>query len=150
MDVNTRTPDRLYVSTKAKELVDSLDEREYFGLGKSTINRAELFLFAMALGVESGMATQVMNPYSGGFILDKSIDSKTRSIMYAQCLFALTDPDNDLDSITDKGRVYKAAEQYANTGFEIIEDYVKTKKTTELVLNLFLELDEQYTSVLPI
>lgn len=147
MDISARTPDRLYVSTKAKELVDHLDSLDYFGLGKASINRSELFLFAMALGAETCMETQVVNPYSGGLILDKSIDSKTRSIIYAQCLASLSNPDKELDSITDKSRVYKMAEQYANTGFEIIEDYVEKKKASDLVFDLFLELDDQYTSL---
>lgn len=143
----TKTPDRLYVSTKAKELVDRLDELDYFGLGKVTINRSELFLFAMALGAEVGMETQVVNPYTGGFVLDKSIDSKTQAVMCAQYLASFSDPEKELDNIMDKGRVYKMAEQYANTGFKIIEDYIENKKANDLVIDLFLELDDQYAKL---
>lgn len=148
MDTVIKTPDRLYVSTKAKELTDRLDENDYFGLGKATINRSELFLFAMALGVEAGAKTQVVNPYTGGFILDKSIDSKSQAIMYAQYLTSFSDPEKDLDNILDKGHVYKLAEQYANTGFKIIEDYLENKKASDLIIDLFLELDDKYLDLM--
>jgi hypothetical protein len=147
MDNNTKAPDRLYVSTKAKELADRLDTNDYFGLGKASINRSELFLFAMALGVETGLDTQIINPYSGGLILDKSIDNKTRSLMHAEFLFSFSDPNKELDRITDKGGVYKMAEQFANTGFQILEDYIEKKKATDLVYDLFLELDERYNKL---
>ncbi len=147
MENTSKTPDRLYISTKSKELIDKLDESNYFGLGKSTINRSELFLFAMALGIELDIETQFTNPYPGGLILEKSIDNKTIAIMYSECINTLSDPDNELDLITDKGRLYKLAEHLANTGFEVIDDYVKTKKPTELLLDLLIELDEQYEKI---
>ena len=47
---------------------------------------------------------------------------------YARFISFLKDPDNGLDAITDKGQVVKMSEQYANTGFKIIADYVDNKK----------------------
>ena len=67
--------------------------------------------------------------------------------MYAQYIVSLKDPDNELDSIGEKSHVYKTAEQYANTGFEIIADYFNTKKPEDLVWDLFLELDTQYEEI---
>jgi len=148
MENITKKPDRLNVSSKAKDLADRLDELGYFGLGKTTISRSEMFLFAMALGVETGIETQITNLYSGGLILDSSIDNITRSIMHALFLDSFLDPENELDNITDKGRVYKMAEHYANTGFEIIADYVEKKKDSDLVFDLILELDDQYAKLL--
>ena len=48
------------------------------GLGLKSITRSELFLYAMSLGVESETKTVVTNPYTGGLVLDKSIDGKTQ------------------------------------------------------------------------
>ena len=39
------------------------------------------------------------------------------------------------------------AEQFANTGFQILEDYIEKKKATDLVYDLFLELDERYNKL---
>lgn len=80
-------------------------------------------------------------------ILEKSIDSKTQASMYAQFISLLSDPDNELDSIADKSQVYKMAEQYANTGFEIIADYFENKKQEDLLWDLFIELDTQYEEI---
>ncbi len=62
-------------------------------------------------------------------------------------VFFLKDPDNELDFIADKGHVYKMAEQYANTGFEIIADYIDKKRPDDLIWDLFLELDTQYEEI---
>jgi len=144
----SKIPDRLNYSTKAKQLIERIDEENYLGLGNKGITRSELFLFAMSLGIESKSQTEVKNPYAGGLILEKSIDSKTRSLMYSQFILSLIDPENELDIISDKAQVYKMAEQYANTGFEIIDDYMDNNKPEDLVWDLFLELDEQYEKMI--
>lgn len=146
MDIN-KTPDRLNYSTKAKQLLEKIDEVNYLGLGLKGISRSELFLFAMSLGVESKTKTEVVNPYAGGLMLDKSIDSKTQASMYSQFIYQLKDPNSQLETVAEKSIVYKMAEQYANTGFEIIADYFEKKKPEDLIWDLFLELDSQYIEI---
>ncbi len=146
----SKNPDRLNYSTKAKQTLDKVEELNYMGLankGGAGVSRSEIFLFAMALGVESKSPTEVKNPYAGGLVLDKSIDSKTQAAIYAQFISQLSEPENELDEITKKGEVYKLAERYANTGFECIEEYIDTKKPETLVWDLFLELDAQYETL---
>ncbi len=142
-----KIPDRLNYSTKSKQMLEKIDDVNYIGLGLKGTTRSELFLFAMALGVESKTKTEVVNPYSGGLILDKSIDGKTQASMYSQFISLLKDPENELDTVVDKSSVYKMAEQYANTGFEIIADYLDKKKPEDLVWDIFLELDTQYNEI---
>jgi hypothetical protein len=145
-----KNPDRLNYATRAKLALDKIEESNYMGLanrGGAGVSRSEIFLFAMALGVESKSPTEVKNPYAGGLVLEKSIDSKTKAAMYSQFIFQLSDPENELDEITKKSEVYKLAEQYANTGFECIEEYLDTKNPEMLVWDLFLELDEQYNAL---
>jgi len=142
-----RTPDRLNYSQNANRIIERIDSTNYMGLGVNKLTRSELFLFAMALGVESHHKTPLSNIYTGGLVLDKSIDSKTRACMFAQYINELPNPDDHLDSITDKGNVYKVAEQYANTGFEILDDYLNNKKPFDLALELFIELDEAYERI---
>lgn len=143
----TKIPDRLEYSVKANQLIEKLDDENYMGLGTKSITRSALFLFAMALGVETKSPTELKNKYSGGLVLDKSIDGKTQASMYANFITSLKDPENELDSVASKADVYKMAEQYANTGFEIIADYVENKKPDDLVWDLFLELDKQYEDI---
>jgi hypothetical protein len=143
----SRMPDRLNYSTEAQQLVKKIDDINYMGLGVKEITRSELFLFAMALGVEIKTTTEINNPYTGGLVLDKSIDSKTRAIIYSLFISMLQDPENQLDEVTDKSRVYKLAEQYANTGFEILENYFDKKRPDDLVWDLFLELDKKYEDI---
>jgi uncharacterized protein YozE (UPF0346 family) len=142
-----KIPDRLNYSTKSKQLLEKIDEINYMGLGLKKITRSELFLFAMSLGVESKTRTDIINPYTGGLILEKSIDGKTHALMYSQFIVSLKDPENELDKIADKEYVYKMAEQYANAGFEIIADYLENNKPDILVWTLFSELDQQYDNV---
>ena len=142
-----KAPDRLNYSTNAKKTLEKIDEINYMGLGK-VITRSELFLFAMSLGIEIDVKTEVVNPYSGGLILEKSIDSKTTAAMYSQFISQLKELDCELDSITDKGQVYNMAEQYANTGFEILADYFDNKKPEDLMWDMFLELDKQYDAII--
>lgn len=140
-----RKPDRLNISKNAKEIIDHIDDSNYFGLGDKDINRSELFLFAMALGKDT-IPTQLENTYPGGLVLEKSIDSTTLSCMYALMIAELKD--SDIDGITNKGVVFKKAQEYANTGFENLDDYMKTKKNQEdLAWELLAELDEQYSDI---
>jgi len=144
---SARIPDRLNYSTNAKKLLEKIDDANYMGLGVKVTTRSELFLFAMSLGVESGTPLEIVSPYQGGLVLEKSLDSSTLASMYGQFISLLTDPDNELDTVADKGQVYKMAEQYANTGFQIIADYFEKKKPEDLLWELFLELDIQYEAI---
>ena len=45
--------------------------------------------------------------------------------MYANFIKSLKDPENELDSIAIRLMYTRIAEQYANTGFEIIADILR-------------------------
>lgn len=141
MEVIYKHPDRINVSKSARETVSKIDETKYLGLQDSAINRSELFLFAMAIGVDT-VPTKLENTYPGGLILDKSIDSRMKALMYALFISKLSG--GDLDQITRKDAVYAMAQEYANTGFEILADYMNKKKDLDLIWELLEELDLQY------
>lgn len=141
-----KKPDRIFISKKARSIVDKIDEVKYLKLDQaSSTTRSELFLFAMAIGIDT-MPTKLEG--KDGLILDKYIDKdeKIKAILYANFISELTDKDM-LDNITDTQQVYSKAEEYANTGFEVIEDYMNTKKDTELMWDLIGELDGQYNDI---
>ncbi len=139
--------DRLSVSKAAQSIIERIDGANYFDLGKESISRSELFLFAMALGSDT-VPTRLDKLYPGGLVLEKSIDSATLAGMYA--LFIAGLEEDRLDDITDKGAVYKNAQEYANTGFENIDHYMQKKKNPEdLAWELLTEIDAQYAACFP-
>jgi hypothetical protein len=142
-----KAPDRIYTTIKVKDLTNAIDNAPYFGLERTSISRSELFLFAMALGSEA-IPTKLDSINSGGLVLEKSIDSRTKALMYALYIEHMPQK-NNLDSITNKGEVYNQAQEYANTGFEIIEGYMQQKKDQDLIWDLLVELDEQYEKEFP-
>jgi hypothetical protein len=98
----------------------------------------------MSLGSES-IPLKLDNIYTGGLLLEHSIESRTKSMMYALYIGKLED--RDIDEITQKASVYNLAQEYANTGFHIIEDYMGRKKDTDLIWELLAELDEKYCNI---
>lgn len=142
METGFKHPDRINISKKARESVVKIDEMQYLGLQDSAASRSELFSFAMAIGYDTTLPSKLENVYPGGLILEKSIDSCTRALMYA--LFIDKLGERDLDEITRKDAVYSLAQEYANTGFEVLEDYMGKKRDSDLVWELLEELDAQY------
>lgn len=136
-------PDRISTSKKARTIMKAIDDREYFGLQDNAITRSELFLFAMALGSETSPTTL---DNLDGLVLDKSIDPKTVASIYALFIDKSKAADN-LDAITHKDEVYMLAQEYANTGFENIEDYLQKKNDVDLMWELLDELDKQYAGL---
>lgn len=145
MEVKLNYPDRINISKKARGFVEKIDETKYFDLQDSAISRSELFSFAMAIGVDT-VPTKLENTYPGGLILDKSIDSCTKALMYA--LFIDKLDDGDLDEITKKDAVYSFAQEYANTGFEVLADYMIRVKDSDLIWELLDELESQYSEII--
>ena len=96
----------------------------------------------MALGIDT-IPTKLENINPGGFILDSSIDSTTRALLCAYFIGKLPNV-GMLDTVTNTEGLYNTAQEYANTGFEILEDYMDNKKDSELIWYLLEELDNQY------
>ncbi len=145
MEKTIKGPDRINYTKKAKSLIDKIDNSKFFCLNDNVTTRSELFAFAMAIGSDT-TRTKLENVYPGGLVLDKSIDMKTKALMYA--LYINNISDDNLDSITNKEAVYTMAQEFANTGFENLEDYYNTKKEVTLMWELLNELDKQYAKII--
>lgn len=137
-----KEPDRIYVSKHATKIIAKLDQKNYFGLSKNVITRPELFLFAMALGYEG--LPQKLDRIDGLF-LDKETEKvgTLKSLMYALFIKNLND-ENRLDEIDNTAEVYGLCQEYANEGFEILENYLQNKTEDELAISLIKENDETY------
>lgn len=140
----TKEPDRIYVTKEDKKIIENLDETNYLGLRNQDTTRSELFLFAMALGVEANTRVKLVN--QDGLTLSKSLSPEVKAIFFALFIKEVAGKEN-LDRIADQASVYQYAEEYANVGFNIIEDYQNNTKDTELCWTLLQELDEQYKEV---
>ena len=140
---NNQAPDRLYVTSSAKEFIDKLDEVNYFGL--KDITRTELFLFAMSLGVEHNIKTPLGTQSKVALILDKYVNNepKAKAGIYASYLAIVENASDNLDVIEDRSSVYKNAEEYANTGFELLEGYFSKSKQEDIAWDLFAEIEER-------
>lgn len=137
-----KNPDRINITKKAKSIVDKIDQSKYLGLEFPTTTRSELFILATAIGIDT-VPTKLENINPGGLILESSIDNTTRALMYAYFISKLPNV-NMLDNVTNKEYVYTTAQEFANTGFEILDDYIDHKKDSDLIWDLLEELDNQY------
>ena len=140
-DYFTKEPDRIYVTKEDKKIIEKLDTTNYFGLRLQDTTRSDLFLFAMALGVETHTREKLTN--SDGLTLSKSLTPELKAIFFALYVKEVAGKEN-LDKIADQASVFNYAEEYANVGFNIIEDYQKNHKDTDLSWIIMKELDEQY------
>lgn len=140
-------PDRLNITRKARNIITRVDQEKYFGLQINNTSRSELILFMMALGISAKTPTRLENTYPEALILENSITSRTISFMYA--LFIGILEDEDIDKITQKELVYDMAQQYANTGFEILEDEMNKMTDKKLMWNVIQELDNKYDELFP-
>ena len=137
----TKEPDRIYVTKEDKNIIEKLDSSNYFGLRNQDTTRSDLFLFAMALGVETNCKEKLKN--TDGLTLSKSLTPELKAIFFALYIQEFAGKDN-LDKIANQEAVFKNAEEFANVGFNIIEDYQKNYKDSDLCWILLKELDEQY------
>lgn len=99
-----------------------------------------LFLFAMALGMET-TPTEVKQPDT--FIRDEYVKTKHDAYLYASFIHDLDDKSN-LDVVSNKDLVYKMAQNYANTGFNLVSDMMQKKTEKVAELELIKEMDEAY------
>ena len=103
-----------------------------------------LFLFAMALGIESGIETDLSKPET--LVRGEYINTKNEAFLYSAFIGDMDDTE-DLEQLNNVGSIYSKAQKYANTGFKLINNYFE--KAEEIVrLELLQELDEAYDSIM--
>lgn len=114
--------DRLSIGTQYKELIDDFDKVDLLNMKKNG-ERADVFMIAFALGVNKGERTP--SKAKLGFILENSAKGKDSlmSFIYSVAVDELRKSGQE-NQITDTDIVYGIAEEYANTGFEIIKQMI--------------------------
>ena len=114
--------DRLSIGTQYKDLIEDFDRVDLLNM-KTNGERADIFMIALALGVNKGERTTSKSKL--GFILENSAKGKDSlmSFIYSVAVDELRKSGQE-NQITDTNVVYGIAEEYANTGFEIIKQMI--------------------------
>ena len=138
-----KDPDRVYVETKImNEVINAgLGEEGYLLLGKSTCQRADLFLFAMALGWAKKLKPKLEKPI--GLARRESFSGKVSTAIDA-VHFAEIGYDSP-DGLRNRSEAFDLAERYANGGFHLIAGEIQANKTSEeAAYELIEEMDEMH------
>lgn len=133
--------DRLSISKKVdKEIIPSIDNNKLLGLDKTTSERIDLFLFAMALGIESGKKKELDQKV--GVILAQSVKPFQMSMIFSVLVDDLRKR-NEIEKIGNQDEAFTVAQEYANAGFEEIQNMLE-KNEDILLWQMINELDEKY------
>lgn len=126
-----------------KVVIPLLDETDYLGLGKQSSTRADLMLFAFAMGWAHRLSVPMQKPFGGGLARTESFSEKLNALIRAVHLDSLG-PDH-IDGLADHGEALDIFESYVNGGLELIEGEIEEKVTTEERANTMVaELDRRY------
>lgn len=113
----------------SKGLVKELDKTQYFHLGAGHTERADLFNFALALGLRECDPKIIDSKI--GFIRTAYVESsmfKYKGIFFDK---RISKNESEIDQITNNDLAIIECERYANAGFDQIEHYMNTKVTSE-------------------
>lgn len=137
--------DNKYIEGFIKEKGDALDILKL----KSDGERTDYFMLALALGVNDGHRTP--SQHGVGLILESVVRGKefAMSFIYSIALQELLKEGRERD-ISDKDIVYGIAEEYANTGFKILDEMIpeNSKYDEETFMYQLIGLmDEKYASI---
>lgn len=136
--------DRVSIKKSDRDLYRNLKEESIL---KGRTNK-ELFMLAMAFGIEKSGRIEFKTGEKEGFFLLKELKEYEESLFYA---VAIAEEDN-LGIINDKKKVYSICEEYANGGINILKaeifsgDFADFSKRLENILrskiNSFKKIDK--------
>lgn len=133
--------DRISVSKKVEEkIIPIIDSNKLLGLDKSTSERIDLFLFALALGLEKGMKKGLEQKIS--LIRAESVKPFPMSMIFSVLVDDLIKR-NEIGKIGDQDEAFVVAQEYANAGFEEIQNMLEKDEDT-LMWKMLNTLDDKY------
>lgn len=133
----------LHCSKDAKKTIEKIDSVKLLGLDLKNCTRMDLFLFAFALGVESGIETELTKAET--LVRGEYINTRNEAFLYAS-YYADLAADGEAEALAEIDKVYGKAQRYANTGFKLIDGMLE--KSEEVVrMELLEELDSMYQKI---
>lgn len=138
--------DKQYVVDLVQNDIDNSDALNF----KSSGERADIYLFAIALGVNEGYQTSSNSRQ--GFILESAVRTKPNfmSFIYSIALNELR-KSNQENKINDKDIVFGIAEGYANTGFKVMREMIPDFDNYDEELftaMLIKKMDDKYAEII--
>ena len=131
--------DRLYADHSTMTIYDNSKIMGYSTENK--VGRKQQFFVALGLGYMFGEPTPLSK--KDLMFLEKDMKEDEVALLWA---IAIKEK-GSIEHVQGKEEVYKIAEEYANTGFKLINNYFE--KAEEIVrLELLQELDEAYNSII--
>jgi len=132
-----KVPDRLYIDESARDLYEKIKDESIFK-GK---NRKEQFLFAMAVGFKNNIKIPIKK--TEGLFLEKDLKPEDEALINAIAIYDAA----SIDILSNKGQVYKIAEEYANGGIRILVDKIDSTQFGSFEKILEKDLLEMYKNI---
>lgn len=130
----------LNISVKNKNgILRKIDEERYLSLDECT--RLELYSFMVALGFESGYASDFDGSKDS---LVREEYTKNNNICHVFSAIYFNDNKDKVEEIADTEKVFSLADKYANTGFSVMTDYIKEYSQNALAMKLLADMDTMY------
>lgn len=141
--------DRLSIEKKYyQEVAEKIDETGFMQLGKyQHVERIDLFMFALGLGIKAGVRTPIKTRL--GFVQATAVEKNTEAIASIYSLWIQEAiRTNQEDKLDDRDSAFLFAEEYANTGFKMLADYLK-EPDKHTVHSFIKEMDNIYKEYFP-
>lgn len=135
----------LNISKKNKNgVLADIDRQNYFllGAGASGVSRINLYNFALALGYNRGLPTDLEAKES--FVREENVNHSNMRFMYSAVYFDAHEKKciENIENIINTEEIFSLMDKYANTGFDILADYIKEHGDNALAYKLIPEMDE--------
>lgn len=127
---------RLYKSEKSGKIIEYIDNTNFLNLGKGSIERIELYVFALSFGLDSPTKLEKASDF-----VKQEHARQYNALIYSAYIGSKAD--FQINDIVNKKEIYTYADQLANTGFAILEGKLSKKEGT-VALELIKEMDEIY------
>lgn len=139
----------LNISIKNKKgILDTIDRQNYFKLGNSDCARLDLYSFLVAMGYHRGYASELEGT-KDSFVREEYVKNANIRFAYSALYFdSLPHAQSEVEHITETDKVFPLMDKYANTGFNILSDYMHMHADIALAYKLISEIDEMYEAFL--
>lgn len=130
--------------------IEDIERTKYFQLHKNGATRAALYCFAIALcEMEGQEAKPIKDVPVKTFVRTEYLNDCEplfSSLYFDKCI---KDDPELIDEICDRDDVYGLMEDYANTGFGILESYINAPLDEEtLMYKLITYMDKKYAKII--
>lgn len=134
--------DRIYIDIRDWDVIEKIERENYFNFSDKNKQRKDQFMFAMAIGVNSGLNIDSINIENKKEIfLTKYLTEIDMAIFYA---VAIRSSNGNLNIINDLNEVYKIVQKYAHIGFKILSDKIESISYGSLEKIFEVEMAELY------